>query len=368
MSAINSALSELAKKQSNTTIEAAVVPTVKTRSPWVWLIAGFALSLTVGGWAITQSAPEVAEASSNVVSNSQHSVVPSPTNKVAPQVSVTVEDALPSNTTVEKAVPNSISEVATEPPRPTLGQSQVEPETKPVLVAKNTNGPEVSTTSAALKKTSAEPAVPANQMVIKQVELSAEQLAANARGRAQKALDSNDLLGALTGFTEALRYTPRDEDIRKKLAVLYFGKGDTRKAYELLQTGIQLNDDSEALRLSLSKLLIKANQSEAALSPLVHLPPSPSKDYLAMRAVLSQKSQHEEIALESYQKLVELDGSNARWWLGLGIQQERQLDFSSAKHSYQQALTRVGISSQSQTFVRDRLKILKDLEEAESAN
>lgn len=369
MSAINSALSELAKKQSNTTIEAAVVPTVKTRSPWVWLIAGFALSLTVGGWAITQSAPEVAEAGSNVVSNSQHSVVPSPTNKVAPQVSVTVEDALPSNTTVEKAVPNSISEVATEQPRPTSGQSQVEPVTKLVLVAKNTNEPEVNTTpSAVSKKASVEPAVPANQMVIKQVELSAEQLAANAQGRAQKALDSNDLLGALTGFTEALRYTPRDEDIRKKLAVLYFGKGDTRKAYELLQTGIQLNDDSEALRLSLSKLLIKANQSEAALSPLVHLPPSPSKDYLAMRAVLSQKSQHEEIALESYQKLVELDGSNARWWLGLGIQQERQLDFSSAKHSYQQALTRVGISSQSQTFVRDRLKILKDLEEAESAN
>ena len=115
-------------------------------------------------------------------------------------------------------------------------------------------------------------------------------------------------------------------------------------------------------------MLVKANQAEAALSPLVHLPPNPTKDYLAMRAALSQKSQQEEIALESYKKLVEVDSANARWWLGLAIQQERQLDFSAAKESYQGALTRVGISSQSQNFVRDRLKIIDALEENDDAN
>ena len=113
---------------------------------------------------------------------------------------------------------------------------------------------------------------------------------------------------------------------------------------------------------------MKANQAEAALSPLIHLPPSPTQDYLAMRAALSQKSQQEDIALESYQKLTEVDSENARWWLGLAIQQERQLDFTAAKQSYQGALVRVGISSQSQGFVRDRLKILNALEESGDAN
>ena len=207
-----------------------------------------------------------------------------------------------------------------------------------------------------------------NGMLIEQIELTSQQLSDNAVGRAQKALDANDLAGALKGYTEALRYAPRNEDVRQKLAILYFGKGDTRKAYELYQSGIKLNTNSEKLRLGLSKLLVKANQAEAALSPLVHLPPNPTKDYLAMRAALSQKSQQEEIALESYKKLVEVDSANARWWLGLAIQQERQLDFSAAKESYQGALTRVGISSQSQNFVRDRLKIIDALEENDDAN
>ncbi len=207
-----------------------------------------------------------------------------------------------------------------------------------------------------------------NGMLIEQVELTPEQLSINAQGRAQKALDANDLSGALKGYNEALRYDPRNEDVRQKLAILYFGKGDTRKAYELFQSGIKLNINSEKLRLGLSKLLVKANQAEAALSPLIHLPPSPTQDYLAMRAALSQKSQQEDIALESYQKLTEVDSDNARWWLGLAIQQERQLDFMAAKQSYQGALVRVGISSQSQGFVRDRLKILNALEESGDAN
>ena len=207
-----------------------------------------------------------------------------------------------------------------------------------------------------------------SEMLIEQVELTSDQLSVNAQGRAQKALDANDLASALKVYTEALRYTPRNEDVRQKLAILHFGKGDTRKAYELFQSGIKLNMNSEKLRLGLSKLLVKANQAEAALSPLIHLPPNPTPDYLAMRAALSQKFQQEDIATDSYQKLVEVDSDNARWWLGLAIQQERQLDFPAAKVSYQGALIRVGISSQSQNFVRDRLKTIKALEESGDAN
>ncbi len=367
MSAINTALSDLAKKQSTSKIEAAHVPKVKTRSPWVWVLAGFALSLTVGGWAVTQSAPETLPSSSSAENTSLVASI-SPTQKTTPQVTVALE---PETVNVKALTQHSKPIEISKPkaPKPDFQQSEVvttpieKAATKPILLASN-NVAKSHSHAEASSEYENEPA----SMVIKQVELTPEQLATNAKGRAKKALDSNDLSGALAGYTEVLRYTPRDEKARKKLAVLYFGKGDTRKAYELLQDGIKLNNDSEALRLSLSKLLIKANQSEAALSPLVHLPPSPSKDYLAMRAVLSQKSQQEEIALESYQHLVKLDEENARWWLGLAIQQERQLQFSEAKNSYQQALTRVGISSQSQTFVRDRLKIIKDLEEAESAN
>ncbi|MEZ8192319.1 tetratricopeptide repeat protein [Vibrio sp. 1F279] len=384
MSVINSALSELAKKKSATSIEAAVVPKVKTRSPLVWVVAGFTLSLAMGGWAISQG-PAVDNSIStrdiqvSVIDTSEGNSEGSPEAAITQPVSsptkklVTLDSANLSapNTAILKSAQAKSDSVIVSTPLATKPQvnpkSQGTPKAKvakPMLVA--------SVAKKDLAPVSNQPETSGDSensgMLIEQVELTPEQLSVNAQGRAQKALDANDLTGALKGYTEALRYTPRNEDVRQKLAILYFGKGDTRKAYELFQSGIKLNINSEKLRLGLSKLLVKANQAEAALSPLIHLSPSPTQDYLAMRAALSQKSQQEEIALESYQKLTEVDSDNARWWLGLAIQQERQLDFTAAKQSYQGALVRVGISSQSQGFVRDRLKILNALEESSDAN
>ncbi|WP_059021611.1 tetratricopeptide repeat protein [Vibrio coralliirubri] len=391
MSVINNALSELAKKKSATSIEAAVVPKVKTRSPLVWVVAGFTLSLAMGGWAISQG-PVIEQ---SIVEQSistrdlqvQVSVVDdsngiqevaqpisSPTKKL-----VTLDSASLSaeNTVMVKSVQaKSVVSDSVAAPVPKATKQQATTKDLSAPKATKAKAPQPIYVASVAKKDptpiSNEPVASGdsenNGMLIEQVELTPEQLSVNAQGRAQKALDANDLTGALKGYTEALRYTPRNEDVRQKLAILYFGKGDTRKAYELYQSGIKLNINSEKLRLGLSKLLVKANQSEAALSPLVHMPPHPTQEYLAMRAALSQKSQQEEIALESYQKLVEVDSDNARWWLGLAIQQERQLDFAAAKQSYQGALTRVGISSQSQSFVRDRLKILNALEESDDAN
>ncbi|MEZ9648665.1 tetratricopeptide repeat protein [Vibrio lentus] len=388
MSVINNALSELAKKESTTSIEAAVVPKVKTRSPLVWVVGGFTLSLAMGGWAVSQapkldnpisvSAPQVEV--SLVDSSEQVSSVVTPAVPLSPtQKLVDVDSELTSVTShsmVENPQPSVTTQSITAKSRIDQSINQTAPKAlkvapqEPIYVAsvskqKSSSVNEqasVETPSASLESSAG------NGMLIEQIELTSQQLSDNAVGRAQKALDANDLAGALKGYTEALRYAPRNEDVRQKLAILYFGKGDTRKAYELYQSGIKLNTNSEKLRLGLSKLLVKANQAEAALSPLVHLPPNPTKDYLAMRAALSQKSQQEDIALESYQKLVEIDSDNARWWLGLAIQQERQLDFSAAKGSYQGALIRVGISSQSQNFVRDRLKIIKALEESGDAH
>ncbi|WP_394141005.1 MSHA biogenesis protein MshN [Vibrio chagasii] len=381
MSVINNALSELAKKKSATAIEAAVVPKVKTRSPFVWVAAGFTLSLAMGGWAISQG-PMVDNSISTKDRQVQASVVDSspevpaivtqapssPTKKLVTVYSSYLTQAS-SDTSSRTQVP--VVDAVVKTPQITIPQVQAKP--LAATKANTSQAPEPTLTASVAKSSTAsisdEPKDSENSgILIEQVELTPEQLSVNAQGRAQKALDANDLTGALKGYNEALRYTPRNEDVRQKLAILYFGKGDTRKAYELFQSGIKLNINSEKLRLGLSKLLVKADQAEAALSPLIHMPPHPTQEYLAMRAALSQKSQQEEVALESYQKLVEIDSENARWWLGLAIQQERQLDFAAAKQSYQGALTRVGISSQSQSFVRDRLKIISALEESSNAN
>ncbi|MDK9764644.1 MSHA biogenesis protein MshN [Vibrio sp. D420a] len=395
MSTINNALSELAKKESKVAIEAAEVPKIKTRSPWIWVTAGFSLSLAMGGWAVSQGSSVESESvaltgsvNDEITSNEAVSapvLAESPTKKMVLKESQPVsEKALDkADASTSNVKPATVS-VAASPEPVKVSQDKVSvaktadvpmatTTQKPVLLAstKTTStqaNESVTQTKAIAPEATSTSEDTASGIVVEQVELTPEQLAANAVGRAKKALDANNLNGALQGFTEALRYTPRDEAVRQKLAILYFGKGDTRRAYELLQAGIRLNIDSEALRLGLSKLLVKADQAEAALSPLLHLPNNASKEYLAMRAALSQKAQQETIALESYQKLTEIEQDNARWWLGLAIQQERQLMFEQAKQSYQNALVRVGISSQSQSFIRDRLKVISDLEGAKNAN
>ncbi|MGR5558790.1 tetratricopeptide repeat protein [Vibrio fortis] len=395
MSTINNALSELAKKESKVAIEAAEVPKVKTRSPWVWVAAGFSLSLAMGGWAVSQGPSVESESvaltgsvNDEITSNEAVSasvLAESPTKKMVLTESQPVSEKALDKADVStlSVKPATVSVAASSEPVKAnkdkvsvakIADVPVATTTqKPVLLAstKTTNTPaneSVTQTKALAPEVTSTSEDTASGIVVEQVELTPEQLAANAIGRAKKALDANNLNGALQGFTEALRYTPRDEEVRQKLAILYFGKGDTRRAYELLQAGIRLNNDSEALRLGLSKLLVKADQAEAALSPLLHLPNNASKEYLAMRAALSQKAQQETIALESYQKLTEIEQDNARWWLGLAIQQERQLMFEQAKQSYQNALIRVGISSQSQSFIRDRLKVISDLEGTKNAN
>ena len=395
MSTINNALSELAKKESKVAIEAAEVPKVKTRSPWVWVTAGFSLSLAMGGWAVSQGPSVESESvaltgSVNDETTSNEAVsalvlAESPTKKMVLTESqpVSKKALVKADVSTSSAKPATTSVVASSEPvkasqdkigvAKTVDVPVAKTIKKPVLLAstKTTNtqaNESVTQTKALAPEVTSTSEDTAGGIVVEQVELTPEQLAANAVGRAKKALDANNLNGALQGFTEALRYTPRDEEVRQKLAILYFGKGDTRRAYELMQAGIRLNNDSEALRLGLSKLLVKADQAEAALSPLLHLPNNASKEYLAMRAALSQKAQQETIALESYQKLTEIEQDNARWWLGLAIQQERQLMFEKAKQSYQNALVRVGISSQSQSFIRDRLKVISDLEGTKNAN
>lgn len=357
MSEINKALSQLATLHHATLdqIQAANVPSVRQRPAWLWAVGGFGLSLAVGGWAVSQQAPANDITTSVSVPVAVQTSIASPTQKttVSP-VAIYQQrnnDQQPQHDVPDQRVaPQELSSVNVA----AASQTAAEHPSEPLLLA--------STASAQL--TSAEPA----QISIEQVELTPQQLAEKAVVRASKALDSNDFQSAVSAYSEALRYTPENERVRQKLAALYYGKGDVRRAFDLLQVGIELNHDGETLRIALAKLLMKEKQIEAALSPLAYLPNSASVDYLSLRAALAQKSQHNDLALESYQQLTQQDANNGRWWLGLAIQQERAFELPQAKQSYQQALLKVGLSSQSQTFIRDRLAVLASLEETQSAN
>ncbi|WP_158146906.1 tetratricopeptide repeat protein [Vibrio fluvialis] len=359
MSEINKALSQLATKHHATLehIQAADVPSVTKRPAWIWAIGGFGLSLAVGGWAVSQQASVVAE--------------PIQTSNSVPVIPVSASQPSPTQKThtsrvnIYHADKETVTPLVAEPPLAerdvmTGAVSQQVSDQKAVSLASTVTAPATMVHSQAESESA--------QMSIEQVELTPQQLAEKAVTRASKALDSNDFESAVSAYTEAMRYTPDDERVRQKLAALYYGKGDVRRAFDLLQSGIELNHNGETLRIALAKLLMKENQAEAALSPLSYLPQSPSVEYLSLRAALAQKSKFNDIALESYQLLTQKEANNGRWWLGLAIQQERAFQLPEAKQSYLQAQNKVGLSVQSQAFIRDRLNVLASLEETSNAN
>lgn len=392
MSAMNNALSELANKDQSLSapIEKAQVNKVKSRSPIVWVALGFSLSLAVGGWAVSQQSDMIVTSENTVnlrddsKSGKESDIRTLAEKKVADKkesdlTPVTPEKTIQAVTIFEPVNDVKKKSVSVSPQKPIhvakINQPQsvksqsakVQPVNSQTAERKSSQPTRAVKANESTKETNVKTA-PTSAMVVEQVELTPEALAQNALSRAKKSLDSNDMNGALSNYSEVLRYTPKNEVARQKLAALYYGKGDARKAYDILQYGIKLSPDSEDLRLGLSKLLIKEKQPDVALSPLIHLPPNPSIRYLAMRAALGQKSKQSEVTLESYQQLVGLDPENGRWWLGLAIQQERNMDFDSAFNSYQQALSLIGISKQSQNFVRDRMKVLRTIQESTSAN
>ncbi|CSB02323.1 tetratricopeptide repeat protein [Vibrio cholerae] len=385
MSVVNEALAKSAQRSHSrlSNIERIDVAKPKARPAWLWVMLGFGVSLAVGGWSISLQSVDTIPSSAEVV----RPEVPSPTQKTTQQSialyqapvnsealvkneTLVQKETLPKNeTSVKNAVlakaegsPTSLKQTANRQREQTALGSELNAE--PVLNLVDNSEPSFFEEEVSSLPSSSP------VMIVEQVSLTPEQLAQKALQRAQKAMESNELQTAVSAYTEALRYTPHDEMARQKLAALYYGKGDGRKAFDLMQAGIERNPDGEVLRLALAKLLVKEKQEASALVPLAYLPSQPSIEYLSLRAALAQKTKQDEIARESYQQLTEKDPNNGRWWLGLGlaIQQERALQWPAAQHAYQQALNKVGLSSQSQAFIHQRLQLLASLEETQSAN
>jgi len=383
MSVVNEALAKSAQRSHSrlSNIERIDVAKPKARPAWLWVMLGFGVSLAVGGWSISLQSVDTIPSSAEVV----RLEVPSPTQKTTQQSialyqapvnsealvkneTLVQKETLPKNeTSVKNAVlakvessPSSFKQTANRQREQTTLGSELNAE--PVLNLADNSEPSFFEEEVSSLPSSSP------VMIVEQVSLTPEQLAQKALQRAQKAMESNELQTAVSAYTEALRYTPHDEMARQKLAALYYGKGDGRKAFDLMQAGIERNPDGEVLRLALAKLLVKEKQEASALVPLAYLPSQPSIEYLSLRAALAQKTKQDEIARESYQQLTEKDPNNGRWWLGLAIQQERALQWPAAQHAYQQALNKVGLSSQSQAFIHQRLQLLASLEETQSAN
>jgi len=197
---------------------------------------------------------------------------------------------------------------------------------------------------------------------IESIALSPEQLAQTDYDKAMKALAEGDTRKASNYLKSALDYQPDWTEARQRLSALYYGRGDVRRAMLTLQQGLAKQPNQQDLRLTMAKLLTQESQPEVALEVLSEMPSQPASEFLALRGALAQQLNDQPLALSSYQKLVDAEPFDGRWWLGLGIALDRSQENAKAVAAYTQALKLGQVSGQSQQFIRQRLAALKTQE------
>lgn len=375
MSEVNRALSQLVVKKnaSLADIPAAQVQEISAQPKMTWALVAILVLVLSGGivfWhsSALEAAPLIQAQAHEMESSTQSIIEPQsnaasqPLVKAATQVRLYSKPEPMAEPVFLARSPNHSTTVSTwESKERDLIEPQpikkVEPEIAVKTATKTVTKTEIiSPKPTVTEQHKASSVIP--PMQIETVELSDVQLAQKAVSQAEKALANNQYQAAVAHYRQALNYQADDDGLRQQLAALYYGQGEVTKAAQLLEAGILRQPNQETLRLALAKLWIKEQQPQAALNAVQHNLAQPSMDYLSLRAALAQKNQDFELALNSYQQLSQREPNNSRWWLGLAIAQERNLLTTEARNSYQQALNQVGLSAQSQHFVRERLAVL----------
>ena len=370
MSELNKRLSALSRQQGQhkgmaySDIKPATIKPVKQANlkPWAALgVLSLGVVMGVGGWQWWQSDEPV----SNVVKAvSPVATAEAASDPLAEETPVIIETVKPAAKVEPTPVPvqQPAKAPVPAPAQPTAKAQATQsaaskpsvskpPMPKPVSSKPDTPKPDTSSKIASSKlevaasqgsddheASAMEVADGEESLMIETVELDAGQLAQIEYKKAEKALKEGDSRKAIGYLESAVKYNPEWITARQKLAALYYGRGETRRAIASLQQGLTLDSAQPDLRLTMAKLLVNESQQQAALNVLSQMPAYTHSGYLAMRGALAQQLNQNDLALSSYQNLVKAEPYDGRWWLGLGVALERGQELEQAEEAYQQAL------------------------------
>lgn len=234
---------------------------------------------------------------------------------------------------------------------------KIVPEAPAISADKNSAAIPPPTTSVPVNEESGK----SNSLEIKTAKLSKAQLAQIHLKEADKAQAEGELEVAAKKRLQALALLPTLNDVRKSLALYYYGQGNINKASRLLQTGALVSPDYADFNLMLSRIALKAGDYRKAYLYLEQHPPRVEGhlDYYVSHAILAQKFQHYEKAERLYTSLLSQRPNNGRWRMALAIAQDKQAKTERALSSYKNALLQPDLSSKAKAYIKQRLIYLE---------
>lgn len=155
---------------------------------------------------------------------------------------------------------------------------------------------------------------------------------------------------------------PGYQDARVSLSAIMLGKGDKVTADKLINEGLVIDPHNLSLIELKARLLATDGKLSEAIALLKHEQPSITEypEYHAFIAALFNQDSKYDLAAQIYSKLVRLDPTQAGWWFGLGISQDKLGHTKQAVFAYTKAATEGSLDQSSLSFLQQRLAALQE--------
>ena len=180
------------------------------------------------------------------------------------------------------------------------------------------------------------------------------------RSEAFLASQRQDDLEVIRLLKQILALDESETRTRKQLAALLFSKAKFQDARAILIAGLKQSPADSSMRLMLARIYYKEQSKQQAFEVLVSHPKNAqaNDEMLSFRAALAEQVGEYAIAQHDYNVLVTRNPLDAKWWLGLGVAQDKQQLTQQAIGSYQQAQQLKQLPSQVESFLQQRLTLL----------
>jgi MSHA biogenesis protein MshN len=363
MSVVNKMLQDLEARQANGIgVSADYLPPLKGSKKWWYVVLLLIVLGLFGLWLFTSSlSPLQQYAKESVVAIELNAVK---AQKATPKTMLVTETPEPSVPVAKMIEQNVTQEAQTQVAQvmPTSMMPFKEQEGLPstdLSEADNTSSasdkaPELARSTSALIQEGSFQMKDSNQ---------ANQMAGTKQQIKEALADNNSAL-AIKLLDQLLAHEPDNIEAIKKLATLLFANGNVLKSTNLLQSSVQRAPQRGDFRLMLARLYVQQNRSTDALSVLQEIQPAHYMeiDYLAYRANVAQQLADFTVAKQDYTVLTQVDGNNARWWLGLAITEEKLGAGKTALNSYYQAQNLAQLDPAVTEFIKQRISVLAGVE------
>lgn len=201
-------------------------------------------------------------------------------------------------------------------------------------------------------------AKPQASMFVSSRQLTSKELVEQKIEKAEKAINDNNPAKAEALLEEVLILDAKQQQARKKLAALWFGRKSFSDAANLLSQGIALAPENSELRSMQAHIYLQQGKLTQAYNTLTPLDDLVEEEYQLLLVNISQQINEFDAAIKAYKILLTIQGHNSRWHLGLATVYDKTSQFSLAVSEYHLALQYKGLSQESSNFANQRIQAL----------